>query len=368
MINNTFELVVIGGGPAGLSAAIEAARLGVETTLIDENMRPGGQLFKQIHKFFGSHRHFAGMRGYKIGEILLEEIKNLEINTYLNTPVIGVFNDNTIGIYRNGKVSFMKAKSIVIATGAVENPLSFKGWTLPGVMGAGAVQTMVNVNGVLPGKKVLMVGSGNVGLIVSYQLIQAGAELVGIVEIKKEISGWHVHAAKIKRLGVPFYFSHTVVEATGDDSVRGAVIAEVDENYAVKGDTRKELEVDLICIAVGLRPLIEVALMAGCHIDYVSGLGGFLPVHNEFMMTTKENILVAGDITGIEEASTAMEEGRLAGLSAAHLLGKINRKIFLYNSEEINTNLAELRKGTFGYRIREDKERIFKRFSEIKGS
>jgi len=359
------ELAIIGAGPAGLAAAVEAAKRGVETTIIDENMKAGGQLFKQIHKFFGSHRHLAGTRGYNIGEMLLDEIAKLRVNTLLSTVAFGFFEDNRIGIYREGEVSSIVAKQVIIATGALENPLKFKGWTLPGVMGAGAVQTMINVNGVLPGRKVLMVGSGNVGLIVSYQLLQAGAEVVALVEALPQISGWHVHAGKIWRLGIPIYLSHTIVEAEGREFVTGAVIAGINNKFEVIKGTERKLDVDLICIAVGLRPLIEVARLANCRIGYVDGLGGFLPLHNEYMMSSRKDVYVAGDCTGVEEASTAMEEGRLAGLSCAYSLGKVKRESYDMAARIINSNMMELRIGSFGDERRRCKEEIFHHFAAL---
>jgi len=331
----------------------------------DENDRPGGQLFKQIHKFFGSHRHKAGVRGYKIGEELLDEIRDLKVNVLLNTVAFGFYEDMTIGISGNGEINALKAEAVIIATGAIENAIEFEGWTLPGVMGAGAVQTMINVNGVLPGDRVLMVGTGNVGLIVSYQLIQAGAEVVAVVEAKPRISGYHVHAAKIKRLGVPFFFSHTVVKAAGKESVENAHIAEIDGEFNVREGSTKKIDVDLICIAAGLRPLDELARMAGCKIEYIAGLGGFLPVHNQKMMSTKSGVYVAGDITGIEEASTAMEEGKLAGLSAAFQLRKLSAESYAERKKDITMRISELRQGSFGEDIRKCKKDVFNRYDKL---
>lgn len=363
--NYDTELVVIGSGPAGLAAAIEASKHGVEATIVDENMKAGGQLFKQIHKFFGSHRHLAGTRGYRIGEMLLAELEERAVETLLSTVAFGFFEDNRIGIYRGGEVSSLKAKKVIIATGAIENPLQFPGWTLPGVMGAGAVQTMINVHGVLPGRRVLMIGSGNVGLIVSYQLMQAGAEVVALVEALPQVSGWHVHAGKICRMGVPIHLSHTVLQAEGEKFVEGAVIAELGDGFKVIPGTEKRLDVDLVCIAVGLRPLIELARLAECSIGYINGLGGFLPLHNDNMMTSKQDVYVAGDCTGVEEASTAMEEGRLAGLSCAYSLGKIKRETYDMAVKVINTNMMELRLGSYGENRRLCKEDIIKRYTKL---
>jgi NADPH-dependent 2,4-dienoyl-CoA reductase/sulfur reductase-like enzyme len=358
------ELAVIGAGPAGMCAAIEAAKLGVETTIIDENNKPGGQLFKQIHKFFGSHRHNAGVRGFDIGMQLLHDMEAAEVNVLLDTVVFGYFGGNMLGLYRNGEVTPLRAQKTVIATGAMETPLSFKGWTLPGIMGAGAVQTMINVHGVLPGSRVLMVGSGNVGLIVSYQLMQAGAEVVGVVEALPRITGWHVHAAKIRRMGVPILLSHSIVEARGKDSVSSVVIAEVSKDFQTIRGTERSLEVDLVCIAVGLRPLTEMARLADCTIEYIEGLGGFVPLHNEYMQSSDDSIYVAGDITGIEEASTAMEEGKLAGVSVAYDLKKLHHDTFAMMAGVINTNLMELRLGSFGVGRRRCKEALLEKYNE----
>ena len=359
------ELAIVGAGPAGLSAAVEAARHGVQTTIVDENARPGGQLFKQIHKFFGSHRHSAGVRGFRIGEQLLAQIEELRVEVALNTVAYGFFEGNMLGLYRDGRVSALRARKVILATGAIEKPLCFRGWTLPGVMGAGAVQTMINLHGVLPGTRVLMVGSGNVGLIVSYQLIQAGAKVAALVEALPEISGWNVHAAKLRRLGVPIHLSHTILEAGGSEGVEWAVIGELDSSCRTVEASKRELKVDLVCIAVGLRPLVELAELAGCRLDYLAPLGGFLPVHDEGMRTSRPDVYVAGDIAGIEEASTAMEEGKLAGATAARALGKLDDARYQERAREIQASLHELRLGSFGEGRLKCKEQIVDRYREV---
>ena len=131
-----------------------------------------------------------------------------------------------------------KPKKVVVATGALEKLIPFLGNDLPGVYGAGAVQTLMNVYGVKPAKRVLMVGAGNIGLIVSYQLLQAGVDVVAIVEFAPKVGGYWVHAAKVRRLGVPIYLRHTVKRAIGESAVEGAVIQAVDERGAFVGDER----------------------------------------------------------------------------------------------------------------------------------
>ncbi len=354
------EVAVVGAGPAGLCASIEAAKRGLEVLLLDENAKPGGQLFKQIHKFFGSQDHKAGQRGFQIAYELLEEAERSGIELSLKSSAFGVFEDNLIGILRSGKAQAIKAKKIILATGAAENSIAFPGWTLPGVMGAGAAQTMVNVYRVLPGKKVLMVGSGNVGLIVSYQLMQAGADVVAIIESESEIGGYGVHSTKIKRTGVPILTSCTIKQARGLRKVESAVVVKIDENGSALFGSEKVIDTDLICLAVGLSPLAELAWMAGCDCIFSSELGGYVPVHDERMETTQEGIYVAGDVSGVEEASTAMEEGRLAGISVAESLGHIVETEASQLRKAINQRLGFLRQGPFGNGRQVAKNRILR--------
>lgn len=355
------QVVIIGGGPAGLAAGIEVAKAGGRVTIIDENSRPGGQLFKQIHKFFGSKEHLAGTRGYDIGLKLLKETEELGVNVILDAPVYGVFEDNTVVYGKNGIQEKIRGEKIILATGATENTLAFPGSDLPGVMGAGAAQTMINVSRVLPGKKVLMVGSGNVGLIVSYQLMQAGAEVVGLVEASPNVSGYGVHASKIRRGGVPVYTSHTVTRAMGDGEVEKVEITEVDKNYNPIIGSEKILEVDTICLAVGLTPMSELAFTLGCDFTYIPSFGGHVPKHSEDMESSMNGIYVAGDISGVEEASSAMEEGRLAGISAAQSIGLYSLGEAAELKSRVWTRLNTLRDGEFGRKRRIAKEEQIKK-------
>ncbi len=355
------ELAVVGGGPAGLSAAIEAAKYGVKVAIFDENERAGGQLFKQIHKFFGSRKHGAGIRGIDIGAQLLGDARRYNVEVHLNSAVWGIFNGTRLGIRDGRGVSRVEAKKVLLATGASENALAFTGWTMPGVIGAGAAQTMINIHRVLPGKRVLMVGSGNVGLIVSYQLLQAGAQVDAVVEALPRITGYGVHASKLRRCGVPIWTSYTVKEAEGQERVERAAIVGVDLQFEPRPGTEKELAVDTICLAVGLSPMAELAWLAGCRFAYVPELGGHAPLHDENMLTTAEGIYVAGDLTGIEEAHTAIEEGRVAGIAVAEALGYIDFTRAFELKEEAKGHLRALRKGPFGEERAQAKVRMIER-------
>ena len=262
-----YDVLVVGAGPAGLSAAITAAKAGMRAAVFDENARPGGQLFKQIHKFFGSKEHKAKIRGYRIGTELLAEAAVLGVEVHLNTVVTGIFEGKEINVIENGATCHYKGNAIIVAAGARENMIPFEGWTLPGVIGAGAAQTMMNLHGVKPGTRVLMVGSGNVGLVVSYQLLQAGMEVAAIIDAAPRVGGYGVHASKVARTGVPFLLSHTIIKAEGTDRVTGAVVAAVDERFQPIPGTEIHYDVDTICMAVGLSPMNQLLSMAGCRME-----------------------------------------------------------------------------------------------------
>lgn len=352
----TADLVVIGAGSAGLSAAYQAACAGADVLVIDENHLPGGQLFKQIHKFFGSRAHRAGTRGYQIGQELLARVEQSGARVWLDTLVYGMERDKSLGVIHDGTHYVVRAKKVIVATGAKENYMAFPGSTLPGVMGAGAAQTMANVNRVLPGKRIVMLGSGNVGLIVSYQLMQAGAEVVALVEGAPKIGGYAVHAAKLRRAGVPIYVGHTITRVEGDGQVERVEIAAVDKQFQPIAGTEQVLEADTVCLAVGLNPMTELIWMAGCEFCFIPAFGGHVPLHDANMETTVPGLYVAGDVTGVEEASSAMEEGNLAGVCAAQALGLLSAEQADAKKAEITARLDALRAGLFGERRRTAKQ------------
>lgn len=351
------DILIVGAGPAGLCAGIAAAQAGAKVMIVDENLSPGGQLFKQIHKFFGSREHNAGVRGFDIGKRLLEQTRELGVDVRLGYPVYGILDGNTVLYGTEQGVKTVKPARIIIATGANENNLFFPGSTLPGVMTAGAAQTMMNVHRVQPGKKVVMIGSGNVGLIVCYQLLQAGVDVVALVEAADHIGGYDVHANKLRRAGVQIYLSHTVKCAEGDGHVERVTLTKLDHFKPVEG-TEFTIEADTVCMAVGLTPMVELAGMAGCRLTESPVLGGVVPAHDERMCTSESHIYVAGDVAGVEEASTAMEEGRLAGVCAAASLGLINEETAKAQCEEIRARLLALRSGQFGQKRADAKAKI----------
>jgi sarcosine oxidase subunit alpha len=346
------EIAIIGGGPAGMCAAIAAAGQGARVTLFDRGKTLGGQLVKQTHRFFGSEKEYAGTRGIDIGDMLQDEIKkNKLIDVKTDTTVLGIYHDGVIAFEEGKSYNRLTSEKTIITTGAAEKMLPFPNNDLPGVYGAGAVQTLMNQHGIIPGNKVLMVGAGNIGLIVSYQLMQAGVKVEAIIDAAPKIGGYLVHAAKVRRLGVPILTSHTIKEAIGEEFVKGAVICELDKNWHPIQGTEKKLDVDIICLAVGLSPLSELLRHTGCEMKYIPHLGGFVPIKDKNLQTTVDGVYVAGDASGVEEASSAMIEGTIAGLSAAEALGYGNNIGEM--KEKYITEIESLRSGAVGEKIRE---------------
>jgi NADPH-dependent 2,4-dienoyl-CoA reductase/sulfur reductase-like enzyme len=309
-----------------LGAAIEAAKAGASVLLVDENPRMGGQLYKQIHKFFGSQTHYAGQRGFDIADTLIAEAARAGVELLPQTRALGCFDEGQFALLSLAnqdatRLRTMKARRVILATGAKENAVAFPGWTLPGVMTAGAAQTLANIYGVLPGKRILILGSGNVGLIVGYQLMQAGAQVLGIVDVLPSVHGYEVHAAKLRRANVPIYLGSTVVEARGETRVQQVIIGQVDACFQPIEGTHQTIECDTVLLAVGLSPRTEIAAMFGCDMTFERRLGGLMPIHDETMCTSNQTIYVCGDLAGVEEASTALDEGRLAGIHAAAACG-----------------------------------------------
>ena len=361
----TVPLAIVGAGPAGLSAAAYAGRMGVETIVIDENDVPGGQLIKQTHMFFGSREHYAQIRGIDIGDELIASLSDLPVKLMLGTTVLGLYPDRTLSLLAGRRHIELKADAVILATGASENMLAFENCDLPGVYGAGAVQTLMNVHGVVPGKRVLMVGAGNIGLIVAYQLLQAGVDVAAIIDAAPEVGGYHVHAAKMRRAGVPILTSHTVQRVTGDDRVESADVCRVDSHWQPVPGSERTLSLDTVCLAVGLTPNCELAFQMGCRETYLAELGGPVAAHGPNLETSIHGVFIAGDASGVEEASTAMIEGRLAGLAAAELLHReIDRDELKRLRSEAASSLKALRAGPFGAKAREGKMKMFRAGTE----
>jgi len=296
-------VLIIGGGPAGLSAAIELGKRGVEALIIDDKHRLGGKLVLQTHRFFGSiEAVYAGTRGIDIATRLEKDVRSFpSLHVWLQAAALAVFSDRKVGVLIEGrKYVLISPEVLLVAAGAREKNLAFPGNTLPGVYGAGAFQTLVNRDLVKPTGRLFIVGGGNVGLIAGYHALQAGIAVIGLVEVMPECGGYKVHRDKLARLGVPIFTSHTVLSANGTERVESVTVARVEEHFRPVPGTEKSFACDTLLIAVGLDPVSE-----------------FYEKAREFGMTA----FAAGDAEEIAEASAAIFSGRIRGLEVARSLG-----------------------------------------------
>jgi sarcosine oxidase subunit alpha len=196
-----------------------------------------------------------------------------------------------------------------------------------------------------------MVGSGNIGLIVSYQLIQAGVNVKCLLEAASTIGGYLVHASKLKRLGVDILTNTTVKKAIGDKTLEKIITVQLNDRWEEIPGTEKEIQTDCLCISVGLSPLHQLLSMAGAKMYDISELGGLVPKKTCDYETSIDHVYACGDVTGVEEASSAMVEGRICGLMAARHLGfKHPQDSEL--EDELNNQLCVLRQGPCGEKIR----------------
>ena len=289
------DVLIIGGGPAGLSASLQLEQEKINTILVDDKDELGGKLVLQTHKFFGSQKDsYAGMRGMDIGGMLAQKVEaGSHIKVWKNSTALYVFNDKKVGILKHGVYKIVTPKVILNAAGAREKFLRFKGNSLSGVYGAGAFQTLVNRDLVKPTEKLFIIGGGNVGIIAGYHALQAGIKVVGLAEGLPKCGGYKVHEDKLKRLGVPIYTSHSIVSANGEESVSSVTIAGIDKNFKVIEGTHKTFECDTILIAVGLESVSEFTQEAES-----AGI----------------KVFAAGDASQIAEASSAMFNGKIAGV------------------------------------------------------
>ncbi len=305
-------VLILGGGPAGMSAAIQLAERGVKTLLVDDKHRLGGKLVLQTHRFFGSQEAvYAGTRGIDIATKLEAAVReHEEVTIWLNSTALAVFSDQLVGVLHQEqgreKYVLIKPAVLLVATGAREKSLVFKGNTLPGVYGAGAFQTLVNRDLVRAAERLFIVGGGNVGLIAGYHALQAGIEVVGLVEALPQCGGYKVHRDKLARLGVPIYTAHTILSANGSTEVESVTVAAIDEHFQPLPGTEQTFACDTVLIAVGLEPVNE-----------------FTEKARLFGLT----VLDAGDAEEIAEASAAIFSGKIKGLQIARMLGATNEEI-----------------------------------------
>jgi NADPH-dependent 2,4-dienoyl-CoA reductase/sulfur reductase-like enzyme len=345
------EFVIIGGGPAGIAAAVEAAKAGVKVTLIDENEKPGGQIYRQFENGFKATDPDALGGDYQKGMALLSQFSSMkERIRYLNNATVwGIFKDNTLAMARHGKSSSISFNKLLIATGAYDRPVPFPGWTLPGVLTAGGAQKLVKTERVLPGNKILLAGTGPLQLVLADQILKAGGDIAVILEAGNAGSQYWLKGAKgiwgnwdylrdgmkylwnTQKAGVPLLRRRMIVEAHGEGRVEEAVYATVDSNWRPVPGTERTVSVDTVCVGYGFVSSTELTQLLGCEHRYDLSLGGHTPVRSENMETTVPGVYAIGDCSGVAGSKVALEEGCVAGVSVAGSLdylsaGEVEKK------------------------------------------
>ena len=335
---NSIEIVVIGAGPAGVSAAVAAAEAGAKVTLIEEYARAGGQYYKQpaasLHPQKLPHSLSDNLQH---GRELIAGLKHPNIDLRCNTLVWNIAPDRVIDVYGPNGGERLQAKKIVVAAGAYERVVPFAGWTLPGVTTVGAAQLMLKGQGLLIGQKILIAGTGPLLQLAAVQLLDAGAEIVSIVELQSRAE-FFSHASKLfgqwskigqgmanqKRLmegGVPIKYGCALVRVLGESQVEGAIIAKADSNGRPVSGSEETLAVDTVCISYGFVPATELTRLAGCAQYFDPNFGSFATETDADFETSVPGIFAVGEVRGIGGVEVALLEGQLAGAIAARQLG-----------------------------------------------
>lgn len=336
------ELVIVGGGPGGIAAAIEAVKAGVKVMLLDENSKPGGQIYRQFENGFVVNDPQVLGRTYKKGQVLLQEFESIRKRMiYVNDALVwGLFPQRELAYQRNGFSTSFRYQDLIVAAGAYDRPVPFPGWTLPGVLTAGGAQRFVKMQRVLPGENILLAGTGPLQLVLASQILKAGGNIEMILEAgtvsnwvefikgmwgqwELLLEGWQ-YLRDIIKARVPILRRHIIIEACGNDRVEEVLIAEVDADWRPKKGTQQRVKVDTVCLGYGLVPSSEMTHLANCKHHYNPRLGGWIPVRYENMKTSEPGIFAVGDGSGVSGSQVALEEGRIAGISVAESLGRIS--------------------------------------------
>ncbi|EEK72987.1 MULTISPECIES: NAD(P)/FAD-dependent oxidoreductase [Bacillus] len=346
------DVIIIGAGPAGLSASISCARFGLNVLVIDEFMKPGGRLLGQLHQ----EPTGEWWNGIEESKRLHEEAKSLSVDIRCGVSVYNLDKDESCWFVHTN-IGTLEAPFVLIATGAAEYSIPLPGWTLPGVMSIGAAQVMTNVHRVQVGKKGIIIGANILSFAILNELQLAGITVDHIVLPEKSelsqkagepeevlnslLNAAHLAPSPFLRIGsrfmkydwirkagltfypnsgmkingTPLHLRKAALEIIGAEQVEGVRVANIDSKGNIINGSEKIYEADFVCIAGALYPLAELAAVAGCPFHYIPELGGHVPLHSEEMETPLPGLFVAGNITGIESGKIAMAQGTVAGYS-----------------------------------------------------
>ena len=322
------DLVIIGGGPAGLAAAIEARRRGVENLLIlERDSELGGILNQCIHNGFGLHTFKEELTGPEYAARFIQQANDLGIPYKLNTMVLDLAADKTVtAMNRTDGLFQLHPKAVVLAMGCRERPrgaLNIPGYRPAGIFTAGTAQRLVNMEGYLPGRKVVILGSGDIGLIMARRMTLEGAEVQVVAELMPYSGGLKRNIVQcLDDYGIPLKLSHTVVDIQGKERVEGVTLARVENGRPVPG-TEEHYDCDTLLLSCGLLPENELSRAAGVRLSPVTGG----PAVNESLETSIPGVFAAGNVLHVHDlVDYVSEEAGAAGAHAAAYIQSAGRE------------------------------------------
>ncbi|QEE15911.1 NAD(P)/FAD-dependent oxidoreductase [Promethearchaeum syntrophicum] len=312
------EVVIIGGGPAGLAAALAACDEGASVAILERDHELGGILQQCIHNGFGLRYFKEELTGPEYAQRFINKVRESGIKIFLNTMVLQISSNKTITtINPENGVVHVNAKSIVLGMGCRERTrgaINIPGTRPAGIFPAGQAQRFINIEGYFPGKRVLILGSGDIGMIMARRCMMEGIKVVAVAEVLPYPSGLKRNQVQcLDDYGIPLYLRHTIIDIRGKERVEGVTIAEIDEKWRPIPGTEKTWDVDTILFSVGLIPENELSSSAGCKI---AGNGG--PEVDEFLQTTVSGIFAAGNVLQVHDLVDFVTfEAARAGVNAA---------------------------------------------------
>lgn len=297
------DIVIIGGGPAGLAAAVSAKKCGCESiVIIERDTSLGGILNQCIHSGFGLHRFSQELTGPEYAQRYIDMVHEMDIPYMLNTMVLDIASDRMITAVnpQNGMMR-IQAKSVILAGGCRERPkgaINIFGSRPAGVFTAGTAQKFVNIDGYMPGKKVVILGSGDIGLIMARRMTLEGATVVSVLELMPYSGGLNRNIVQcLEDYNIPLLYSHTITELIGKERLEGVVIAQVDDGLKPISGTQQTIECDTLLLSVGLIPENELAKSAGVELSGVTGGS----VVNERFETCIPGIFACGNVLHVHD-------------------------------------------------------------------